>query len=61
MGKKRQVASIRLIGTKTEISGILTAFSDKGFSWKSNEHFYARVGQPDFYSYYLENFEYASI
>lgn len=59
VAKKRQGAKIRVVGTKAEISGILAAFRGEGFTWQSNEHFYPRIGQPDFYSYYLEDFEYA--
>lgn len=54
---RRRAASMRIVGTKAEIAGILAAFSDRGFSWRSNEYFYPRIGQPDFYSYYVEDFE----
>ena len=60
MAKKQQRAAIRIVGTKPQISDILTALSNKGFAWQSNEHFYARREEPDVYSYYLENFERAS-
>jgi hypothetical protein len=53
--KRRQGANIRVVGTKAEIADILTALSDKGFTWRSNECFYPRIGEPDLYSYYLEN------
>ena len=55
--RRRATTAIRLIGTKAEIFSMLAAFSDRGFKWRSNEYFYARIGQPDFYSYYLEDFE----
>jgi hypothetical protein len=57
MAKKQQGADIRVVGTKAQISGLLAALSTKGFTWQSNEHFYPRIGQPDFFSYYLENLE----
>jgi hypothetical protein len=57
MAKKQQGADIRVVGTKAQISGLLAAFSAKGFTWQSNQHFYPRIGQPDFFSYYLENLE----
>ncbi|MEG3900189.1 MULTISPECIES: hypothetical protein [unclassified Microcoleus] len=57
--KRRHGASVRIVGSKTEISDILATFGDKGFIWRSNEHFYPRINQPDFYSYYLEDFDYA--
>lgn len=57
VAKKRRGANIRVVGTKAEISGILAAFKGKGFTWRSNEYFYPRIGQPDVYSYYLEAFE----
>lgn len=60
MGKRRRATSIRIIGTKAEIHATLAAFAGKGFTWRSNEHFYPRIGQPDFYSYYLEDFGGAS-
>jgi hypothetical protein len=56
--KRRRAAAIRLIGTKAEILGILAAFAGAGFTWRSNEYFYPRINQPDFYSYYLEDFDY---
>lgn len=58
MAKRQAGASIRIIGTKAEIHGILAAFREKGFTWRSNEHFYPRINQPELYSYYLENFEF---
>lgn len=58
MAKKQAGASIRIVGSKAEIHDILAAFSEKGFIWRSNEYFYPRIGQPDFFSYYLEDFEY---
>lgn len=57
--RKRRGANIRVVGTKAEIFGILAAFKGEAFTWQSNEYFYPRIGQPDFYSYYLEDFEYA--
>jgi len=57
MAKKQQGADIRLVGTKLQICNLLAAFAAKGFTWQSNEHFYPRIGQPDFFSYYLENLE----
>jgi hypothetical protein len=57
MAKKQRGADIRVVGTKSQISDLLTAFSEKGFTWQSNEHFYARREEPDLYSYYLENLE----
>lgn len=55
--RKRRGANIRVVGTKAEICGILATFKSEGFTWRSNEHLYPRIGQPDFYSYYLEDFE----
>ena len=57
MAKKQQGADIRVVGTKAQISGLLAAFTAKGFTWQSNDHFYPRIGQPNFFSYYLENLE----
>jgi len=57
MTKRPKEAAIRIVGTKSQISDLLTAFSEKGFTWQSNEHFSARREEPDLYSYYLENFE----
>jgi hypothetical protein len=54
---KKKGADIRVVGTKAQISDLLAAFTAKGFTWQSNEHFYPRIGQPDFFSYYLENLE----
>jgi len=54
---KQQGADIRIVGTKLQISNLLAAFSAKGFAWRSNEHFYPRIGQQGFFSYYLENLE----
>jgi len=54
---KQRGADIRIIGTKSQISNLLAALSTKGFAWASNEHFYPRVGQPAFFSYYIENLE----
>jgi hypothetical protein len=54
---KQRGADIRVVGTKSQISNLLAAFSANGFAWSSNEHFYPRIGQPDFFSYYLENLE----
>lgn len=50
-------ANIRIVGTKDEICGILAAFKGEGCTWRSNEYFYPRIGQPDLYSYYLEGFK----
>jgi len=57
MVKKHQGVDIRVVGTKAQISNLLATFTAKGFTWQSNEHFYPRIGQPDFFSYYLENLE----
>jgi hypothetical protein len=57
MTKKQLGADVRLIGTKLQIANLLAAFTAKGFTWQSNEYFYPRIGQPDFFSYYLENLE----
>ncbi|MEG4630946.1 hypothetical protein QUB56_15275 [Microcoleus sp. AR_TQ3_B6] len=57
MAKKQQAADIRVVGSKSQISDLLASFTAKGFTWQSNEHFYPRIGQPDFFSYYLENLE----
>lgn len=54
---KQQGADIRVVGTRSQIDNLLAAFSAKGFTWKSNEHFYPRIGQEGFFSYYLENLE----
>jgi hypothetical protein len=58
MAKKQQGADIRIVGTKSQISDLLAVFTAKGFTWQSNEHFYPRIGQPDFFSYYLEKLEF---
>lgn len=60
MAKGQAGANIRIVGSKPEIYSILAAFKDKGFTWRSNEYFYSRIGQPDFYSYYVEDFEIAN-
>jgi hypothetical protein len=57
MTKKQQGADIRIVGTKPQIDNLLVAFKTKGFTWQSNEYFYPRIGQPSFFSYYLENLE----
>ena len=54
---KQRGADIRIVGTKSQISNLLAAFSAKGFAWHSNKHFYPRIGQQGFFSYYLENLE----
>lgn len=54
---RRRGANIRVVGTKVEIYGILAAFKGEGFTWRSNEYFYPRIGQIGFYTYYLEDFE----
>jgi len=58
MAQKQQGADIRIVGTKSQISGLLAVFTAKSFTWQSNEHFYPRIGQPNFFSYYLENLEF---
>jgi hypothetical protein len=55
--KRKQGAKIRIVGTNEEILRILAALTCQGFVWKSNEHFYPRIDEPGFYSYYLEDFE----
>ena len=57
MAKKQQGADIRVVGTKPQIDNLLAAFTARGFTWQSNEHFYPRIGQPNFFSYYMENLE----
>lgn len=54
---KQRGANIRIVGTKSQISNLLAAFSAKGFAWESNEHFYPRIGQQGSFSYYIENLE----
>jgi hypothetical protein len=54
---KQRGADIRIVGTKSQISNLLAAFSANGFAWQSNEHFYPRIGQQGFFSYYIENLE----
>ncbi len=54
MAEKQKGADVRVVGTKAQISDLLAAFSTKGFTWQ-NKHFYPRIGQPDFFSYYIEN------
>jgi len=54
--KAERGTKIRVIGTRLEIEA---AFSYRDFVWESNEYFYPKIDQPDFYSYYLENFEYS--
>jgi hypothetical protein len=57
MAEKQKGADVRVVGTKAQISDLLAAFSTKGFTWQSNKHFYPRIGQPGFFSYYIENLE----
>ena len=57
MTKKQRGADIRIVGTESQISNLLATFTAKGFTWQSNEHFYPRIGQQGFFSYYLENLE----
>jgi hypothetical protein len=54
---KQQGADIRIIGTRLQITNLLAALSAKGFTWNSNKHFYPRIGQLGFFSYYIENLE----
>jgi hypothetical protein len=54
---KQQGADIRIVGTRLQIDSLLTALSAKGFTWDSNKHFYPRIGQQGFFSYYIENLE----
>ena len=54
---KQRGADIRIVGTKSQISNLLAAFSANGFTWQSNEHFYPRIGQQGFFSYNIENLE----
>jgi hypothetical protein len=55
--KKERGINLRLVGTKPQITATLRALATS-FQWKSNQHFYPRIGEPGFYSYYLENFEF---
>jgi hypothetical protein len=57
MAKQSKGVAIRIVGSWEDISSILAAFTSKGFAWKSNKHFYPRIGQQGFFSYYLENFK----
>jgi len=57
--KQERGTKIRIIGTRLEIEAALAAFSYRDFVWESNEYFYPKIDQPNFYSYYVENFEYA--
>lgn len=54
---KKRGADVRIVGTKSQISNLLSAFSANGFAWQSNEYFYPRIGQQGFFSYYIENLE----
>jgi hypothetical protein len=54
---KQRGADIRIVGTRLQIANLLAAFNAKGFAWDSNEHFYPRIGQQGFFSYYIENLE----
>jgi hypothetical protein len=54
---KQRGADIRIVGSRLQIANLLAAFSAKGFAWDSNEHFYPRIGQQGFFSYYIENLE----
>jgi hypothetical protein len=54
---KQRGADIRIVGTRLQIDQLLAALSAKGFAWQSNEHFYPRIGQQGFFSYYIENLE----
>ena len=55
--RKQRGTKIRIVGAKEEIVKVLVALTCQGFVWKSNEHFYPRIDEPGFYSYYLEDFE----
>jgi len=55
--RKQRGTKIRIVGAKEEIVKVLAALTCQGFTWKSNEHFYPRIDELGFYSYYLENFE----
>ena len=57
MKNQKQGSNIRIVGTKQDILRILATLSCQGFVWESNEHFYSRIGEPGFYSYYLEYFQ----
>jgi hypothetical protein len=54
---KQRGADIRIVGTRLQIANLLAAFKAKGFAWDSNKHFYPRIGQQGFFSYYIENLE----
>ena len=55
MSKKAGGSAIRLIGSREQIQFILSSFEGK-FAWRASGHFYPRIGQPGFYSYYLDDF-----
>jgi hypothetical protein len=55
---KQRGADIRIVGTRLQIANLLAAFSAKDFTWDSNKHFYPRIDQPGFFSYYLEKLEF---
>lgn len=59
MKKEERGTKIRITGTMPEIKVTLAGFSYRDFVWQSNEYFYPRLDKPGFFSYYLENFEYA--
>jgi hypothetical protein len=55
--KQERGTKIRIVGSKPEILGNLARLTAQGFVWRSNKHFYPRIGESGFYSCYLENFE----
>ena len=52
---KKTGLSIRLVGTKEQLEFILAKLGGK-FGWRSSGHFYPRIDEPGFYSYYSDNF-----
>ncbi len=53
--RRKPGLSVRLVGTKGQLEFVLAKF-EGNFSWKSSGHFYPRINQRGFYSYYLDNF-----
>jgi hypothetical protein len=54
--RKQRGANIRIVGTKPQILAVLGVLT-RDFTWQSNKHFYPRIDEPGFYSYYLEDFQ----
>lgn len=51
---KKPLLDVRLVGTKSEIEGLLSILNQAGVEWKTSGHFYPRIGELDRFSYYLD-------